>query len=298
MGCQLVLVNAVAEAVEKEHPRVTIDTLAYLDTVQPPKHIRPRANVAIRLCNDRVGAMSHPFTPAPNCAVAQIVGEWAKIHDRLYIWDYNANYAHYLAPMPNIDVMADNIRFWTEHHAEGVMLEGGNKGPSEGDEMKSWVASKLLWDPSREEKALVQDFIWGYYGPASPALMEYEDLLYSLRRTYAREMESPKGGIYFRPDVPFYSQDFIHSATRIFGRAKELAADDPAILKRVERAELPILYVKCWRGPKFAGPSYANDVADFERIARRIGVRYLSEGRDNFDAVLTKWKARIVDDSR
>lgn len=149
IGCQLVLVNAVAEAVEKEYPHVVIDTLAYLDTVQPPMHVRPRTNVVIRLCNDRVGAMTHPFTPASECEIANTIDKWSKICNRICIWDYNANFAHYLAPMPNVDVMASNIRFWVKNHAEGVMLEGGNSGPSEGDEMKSWVTSKLLWDPSR-----------------------------------------------------------------------------------------------------------------------------------------------------
>jgi hypothetical protein len=293
IGCQLVLVNAVAEAVEKQYPLVVIDTLAYLDTVQPPKHMRPRANVAIRLCNDRVGAMTHPFTPADKCAIAKTIDGWSKIHNRIYIWDYNSNFAHYLAPMPNVDVMADNIRFWVNNHAEGVMLEGGNSGPAEGDEMKSWVTSKLLWDPSRDEKALVQDFIWGHYGPAAPAIAEYEELLNGLRTTHAAEMESPAGGIYYRMDVPFYTKEFIEKATSIFAQAKQLAAGDEQILRRVERAELPILYVKCWRGPKFAGPTYADDVAEFERIGRRVGIRVLSEGRVNFESVVATWKQRI-----
>jgi hypothetical protein len=72
-----------------------------------------------------------------------------------------------------------------------------------------------------------------------------------------------------------------------------LAAGDEQLLQRVERAELPVLYVKCWRGPKFAGPTYADDVTDFERTARRVGVQHLAEGRSNFDSVLNAWKQRI-----
>ena len=63
MACQLVLVNHVADAVARTHPEVTIDTLAYLETIQVPKTARPRSNVAIRLCNDAVGSWAHPFTP-------------------------------------------------------------------------------------------------------------------------------------------------------------------------------------------------------------------------------------------
>src|SRR4029079_4901162 len=104
-------------------------------------------------------------------------------------------------------------------------------------------------------------------------------LLNGLRQTHAAEMESPKNGIYYPMDVPFYTKEFFAKATDIFTRAKQLAASDNQILQRVERAELPILYVKCWRGPKFDGPTYANDVADFERIGQRVGIKSLSEGQ-------------------
>lgn len=293
MGCQLILVNAVAEAVEKHYPHVVVDTLAYLETVQPPKSIRPRSNVAIRLCNDRVGAWTHPFTPAEQCDVAKAIAAWSKIHDRLYIWDYNVNFKHFLAPMPNVDVMAANIRFWVKSNAKGVMLQGGHQGPAEGDEMKAWVTSKLLWDPSRDEKALVQDFIWGHYGPAAPALAEYERLLNSLRRTHAADMASPPGGIRFPMNVAFLTKDFTDKATSIFARAKTLAGSEEQVLRRVERAELPILYVRCWRGPKFCGPDYGEAVAAFERIARREKVERLSEKAAKFERALVIWKSRI-----
>ena len=235
-GCQLVLVNAVAEAVEKLYPHVVVDTLAYLETLQPPKTIRPRRNVAIRLCNDKVGAWTHPFTPAEQCDVAKALLAWSKIHDRFYIWDYNVNFKHFLAPMPNVDVMAANIRFWVKNNAKGVMLQGGHQGPSDGDQMKAWVTSKLLLDPTRDEKALVQDFIWGHYGPAAPALAEYEVLLNSLRKTHAADMASPPGGIHFSMNVPFLTKDFADKAMSIFVRAKQLAGNDEKILRRVERA--------------------------------------------------------------
>ena len=40
-----------AEEVEKEYPDVLIETLAYQYTRKPPKHVRPRHNVVIRLCS-------------------------------------------------------------------------------------------------------------------------------------------------------------------------------------------------------------------------------------------------------
>jgi hypothetical protein len=293
MANQLFLVNQVAQAIEAEFPNVIIDTLAYLETIQVPKTARPRHNVAIRLCNDAVGAWSHPFTPAEQCDTAKLVSAWGAVHNRIYIWDYNVNFSHYLAPMPNLDVMVANIRFWITNHAEGVMLQGGYQGPAERDQLKSWVAAKLLWNPAWDEKALAHDFIQGHYGKAAPALEEYEALLERMRAGHAAEMASPPGGIRYPMDAPFITKEFATQATAIFARAEQLAAGDDALTRRVERAELPLLYVKCVRGPELVGADYAQVVDRFERIARREKIQYLQEGGPDFEPKLAGYKSRI-----
>ncbi len=289
MACQLVLVNGVAEAVEKEFPDVIIDTLAYLDTIAVPKTMRPRHNVAVRLCNDSIGAWSQPFKPAEQLPVAKIAEAWSAAHNRIYVWDYNVNFSHYLAPMPNLDVIAANIRFWAKNNAEGVMLQGGYQGPADGDELKSWVAAKLMWDPSRDEKALTADFIWGHYGAAAPAMAEYEQLLEGLRTKYPDAFANC-GGIRYNVDVGFLTKEFIDQASAQFAKARQAAAGNETLTKRVERAELPILYVKCARGKAFTGNGYVQAVADFERIARREGVTYIAEWTPSFEPTLAAWK--------
>jgi hypothetical protein len=293
MANQLVLVNRVAEAIQKEHPSVIIDTLAYLETIQVPKTARPLANVAIRLCNDSVGAWSHPFTPAAECPVAPIARAWAAAHNRIYIWDYNVNFSHYLAPMPNLDVMSANIRFWITNHAEGVMLQGGYQGPAERDELKSWVTAKLLWNPGLDEEKLTRDFIHGHYGSAAPPLEAYEILLGNLRSKHGSQMAAPPGGIRYPMDAPFFTREFIREALALFKEARRLAAEDPQLLRRVERAELPILYVLCVRGPSFSGTDYSRAVAEFERIGRREKLRFLQEGGEDFKTKLAAYKTKV-----
>jgi hypothetical protein len=293
MGNQLFLVNKVAEAIEREFPNVTIDTLAYQVTSQPPSSLRPRKNVAIRLCNDSAGAWKHPFTPAEECEIAKLMAAWSAAQNRIYIWDYSINFSHYLAPMPNLDVMAANIRFWIASHAEGVMLQGGYQGPSERDELKSWVTAKLLWDPSWNETALTQDFIWGHYGQAAPALMDYEELLRKMRTDFTEQMASPAGGIRYPMDSPFLTREFVKRATEIFLRGKELARNDELLIRRVERAQLPLLYLQCARGPEFVGKDYPKAVSEFERIARRENIQHLSEGKPDFETRLKEFKKHI-----
>lgn len=295
MANQLVLVNSVAESIEKRFPKVTIDTLAYLETIKVPKSIRPRKNVSIRLCNDDAGSWLRPFTPAEQCETAKLIRAWSAVHKPLYIWDYNVNFSHYLAPMPNIDVMAANVRFWVENHAAGVMLQGGYEGPAERDELKSWVMAKLLWDPSRDEKALTQDFLLGHYGKAAEPMVKYEALLEGMRQTHAAAMAVPSGGIRYPMDAPFITEEFVTSATQLFAQAKQLAAGDDQLTQRVERAELPIHYVKCVRGPGFAGGDYAKTVADFERIARRLKIKHLKEQSGDFEEKLAAFKKQVAE---
>ena len=285
MANQLFLVNQVAEAVEKEHPNVLVDTLAYLETIKPPRTIRPRKNVVVRICNDTVGAWARPFTPARQLPVAQIMKDWAAVHDRFSIWDYNVNFSHFLAPMPNMDVIADNIRFWVENNAVGVMTQGGYQSTSERDELRSWVIAKLMWDPTRDVDALVDDFVTGHYGAAAPMLKEYETLLATSRKEHESVAQNPPGGIRYPMDIAFLSKDFLAKATDIFDRAKQAAGKDETLLHRVERAELPILYVKLAQGP------VTRDLVDrFETIARREKVDWLFEWSTRLDAQLASWK--------
>jgi hypothetical protein len=290
MACQLFMVNQVADAVAKEFPRATVDTLAYLDTIGVPKTVRPRPNVAIRLCNDTVGSWAHPFTPARECKVAELAKSWSAACKRIYIWDYNTNFSHYQAPMPNMEVIADNIRFWIENHAEGIMTQANYQTPgSERDEMRSWVIAKLMWDPSLDLNALVNDFIYGHYGKAAPAIAEYDRLLRNAGVDHAKELAAPPGGIRFEMDNPFLSRAFLDEATATFRRALKMAEDE-TIRRRVERAELAILYVKLMRGPAFVGAEYPAILERFERIAREVGVTHTAEGGPNLDAVIASWR--------
>ena len=173
------------------------------------------------------------------------------------------------------------------------MLQGGYQGPAERDQLKCWVTAKLLWNPSWDEKALARDFIQGHYGKAAPAIEEYEALLQQMRTDHAKEMASPPDGIRYPMTAPFFTKDFVTRATAIFARAKAVAQGDDGLLRRVERAELPILYVQCVRGPEFVGESYGQVVGEFERIARREKVQFLQEGGPDFDAKLAGYKSRI-----
>ena len=290
MAALLHLVNQVAEAIEEDHPDVTISTLAYLETIKVPKTMRPRKNVAIRLCNDMVGSWAQPFTPAAECEFGRLLESWSAVHDRIYIWDYVVNFSHYMAPMPNFEVVAKNIKFMVDNHAEGIMTQGAYQSTgAEREWMRSWVFAKLLWDPSRDVQELMQDFIWGHYGKAAEAIVKYNELLQNHGKKYAEELAKPAGGIRYEMDNPFLDKEFLTQATVLFDKGEEMAENEPVFL-RVEQTRLPIMYVKLMRGPEFVGESYGEVLDRFEKIAKRVQVTHLREGGPDLEEKLANWK--------
>ena len=69
-GTMIHFVNAVAEAIEDEFPDVFIDTFAYWYSRKPPKFVKPRDNVIVRLCSIEC-CFAHPLND-PACAVNAI----------------------------------------------------------------------------------------------------------------------------------------------------------------------------------------------------------------------------------
>jgi len=294
-GSLINFVNQVAEAVEKEHPRVWVSTLAYLDTVDAPTKVRPRQNVVVRLCDDLhswryplIDFVSSPFPESKRYRDAIIA--WSKIADNLSIWDYFVNFSHYLAPMPNMHVLQPSVRFYVEHNVKGIMFQGAYQSPGgERVPMRSWVMAKLLWDPSRNVGGLERDFASGYYEEAAPAIAEY----YSLLERAGREQGDivNQQGIRYPMDTAFMSREFLDEATVLFDRAEAMAKSDE-IKRRVQLARLPITYVKLCRGPEFTGAdNYRALIDEFERVAHREKITHLAEGEPDVDAKLNEWRA-------
>ena len=149
-------VNKVAADIEKEFPEVLVETLAYSYTRHAPKTVKPRNNVIVRLCSIEC-SFSQPLGTGPqNETFKRDIEAWSALAPHLYIWDYVTNFANYLIPHPNLRVLAPNIRFFVDHHALGL-FEQGDAGSSCGDfvELRAWLLSHLMWDPSRDEKALI-----------------------------------------------------------------------------------------------------------------------------------------------
>lgn len=241
-GLMIWFVNQVADAVRDEFPDKFVGTFAYQYTRQPPKGIVPRNNVVIRLCSIEC-CFAHPLTAGcpQNQAFMNDMEKWAEIAPHLFIWDYIVDYAQYIAPWPNFQVLGPNIEAFRKNKAIGIYEEAQyQSNGAEFEEMKAWVTTKLLWNPLLDTDSLAQVFIDGYYGKAAPMVMDYYRLCQSLIKPDLHF------GIYIRENHPIYSDEFVEKAFALLDNALQTAEDEET-KNRVERVRMQPLYLYCKR---------------------------------------------------
>lgn len=322
-GTLLRFVNKIADGIADEFPQSAINTFAYTYTRKPPTNIKARPNVVIQLCSYECDFL-HPLTHPNNTPFKRDIQGWGRVSRRLYIWDYLTNFAHYVQPYPNWFLLCENIRFYLANGVKGIFNEGNYQSVGgEMSELRAWVLAKLMWDPSLDTAALVREFLEGYYGPAGETIGRYlrrvheaglasEDYPGSL--SMRRLLNKPayrrfkRRGLYLDlgspPDAPHLAPDVVLDAIRIFCEARQRVAGQPELIRRVERARLPILYVALirWdelraharkRGQKWLLPSSRDQVMrHFAREFRNNGMTHLGEGAADKRGL--KWLRRVL----
>ena len=301
-GTMIRFVNAVAEAVAKEFPHVMIHTFAYLYCRKPPKYTKPRSNVIIRLCSIEC-CFAHPISacgcetgpidvqygsakgfmgdPTAESSFLRDLRSWSKWCDNLYIWDYTTNYANYLQPFPNLDVLASNLQTFRSAGVHGVFEQGNfsHGRCSALGQLKVYLLSKLLWNPDLSTEALETIFVDGYYGPAAAPMREYVRLWHMGNQPW-------HAGIYDPPDAPYFTDELAAKAQELISQALTLASDEP-YRERVEREALSIRYLHLAReDPQTPGHSEAVD--QFARDVKQLGITELFERKaldDSFEAL-------------
>jgi hypothetical protein len=281
-------VNIIAESVEKDYPGIRVETLAYQYSRKPPKNLRPRRNVIIRLCSIEC-CFSHLLENCPseeNRSFRRDIEAWQPVSPLLYVWDYTTNFAHYLQPFPNLEVLQQNVKFFVKHGVKGL-FEQGNYSPGGNGEMaplRAYLLAKLLWNPDTDLKKHVDDFLKGYYGRAMNAVRAYIELLH--RKAREKEVHVH---IYDPPTSAFLDDEFLEEAEKLFDEAERLA-DDEEIRFRVQVARLPVWYVKLATN-RVKGEERLGLLRRFLEVARRAGVTHISEGLK-----LDDWVKRMVEE--
>lgn len=292
MGTLLTLINLVADAVKDEFPDVRITTLAYLDTVVPPKTIHPRDNVLLWLCTD-----AHAWSN-PNLFVwetdkfSSSMRRWQAVGAKMVIWDYPSSFV-YMQPNLNLHVVAENVRWYAAHGATGIFYQCMHNWNRAADHsyLRGWVWAQQAWNPELDTAALVRDFNYGFYGVAAAPMQRYDEMLQAAWREWRRH-RGQKG--YEGPvDAAFAARGLA-----LMDEAMRLAGSDSELVRRVEIAKLPLLFVTLQAGRQGDLAPYLAMTNEFERIARAADVSFVENAfqAPDLDAKLAYWREKARSD--
>lgn len=245
---------------------MAVDTLAYQNTVIPPKLTRPEPNVIIRLCDSGPIASKNlgaPVTDPSNKAFAAAIDAWSALTPRVYVWNYVVDFGNLLQPLPNYFALGPNIRWFATHGVRGVFEEGPGLIQGDGsdlEELKDFVMGEMLWDPTLDPNALISEFLDGYYGTSGASFVRlYMVTMHNaINNTVCPLVGNclgmpPPAGVhktYLTPNALLVSasafSDGVNALTNVTGTpsAKAKAAVYRA---RLERASMAILYPVLWR---------------------------------------------------
>jgi len=247
-GQVIAFANKVAEAVEKEVPGAKICTAAYEWSRKPPASLKPRENVYITLCSIECD-YAHPLAAASNPenkAFKEDIEGWAKIAPKLLIWHYSGNRDHYFMPNPDLETFTPNVKFFADHRAAGVFVQGTHVGVmTEFTPLRMWLWAKALWNPNGDNAAYIAEFVHGYYGAAAPAILKYIDLIHSVGRQQDFHL-----GRRAWLNAPFLKPEIMADAEAALREAQKLVKGNADLERRVRHARMPLTYVLFKRGPQ------------------------------------------------
>lgn len=184
-GTLLVFINRLAKEIEEWQKTacpdrdITIQTFAYQATLKPPvkyengvpvpfnKNVIPRKNVMIKIAIDRADffkPLDDPRAKDGNLAFNSLK-EWNALTNRLYMWDYTTNFFGFFVYFANLSVLKKNILIYKKYGIESILSQNSNQSKEHYQvQLKLYLLSKLLWNPYRDEWAIIKEFNTLHFG--------------------------------------------------------------------------------------------------------------------------------------
>lgn len=235
-GNYIRFLNKLAES----FPDKEFSTLAYLFTMDPPKHVKPLHNVNIMLCNIDCKREVPLTDNASGQHFVRALTGWSAISENIFLWDYGINFDGYLTPFPNFHIMQKNIRLFKENNVTMHFSQvNGSKG-GDFSELRAYMLSKLMWDPYQDVDSLMTTFLNGYYGKAGPYINNYLKMLEGALLSSGKELWIYDSAITHKDGM--LNPQLVKTYNEIFDKAEAAVADDAEKLRRVRLSRLSLMF--------------------------------------------------------
>ena len=296
-GSVIRFVNQVAE----RFPDKIISTLAYQYSRAAPKVTKPRENVNIMFCNIECNRSQPIATDPSSASFRRDMEDWAALTDNILVWDYVIQFKNLVSPFPNFHILQPNIQYFVDNHVVALFEQGNREVGGEFADLRAYLISKLMWNPSANADSLMNDFLNGYYGPAGVHIKEYINLITNNLVQSGKSLSifgAPTDGA-----DSYLSPENLAIYEGCFDRAEAAVANQPDYLHRVQIARQPLryaeleqtkldpygphgIYVKAEDGSWKTNPEYTQKLENFIALCKEEGVTRLSEWHTTPDEYL------------
>lgn len=283
--------NKLAE----RYPDKEFSTLAYLYSMQPPKHVKPLPNVNIMLCSIDCKREVPLTDNASGQDFMKALTGWSKISNNIFVWDYGINFDNFVTPFPNFHIIQKNIQLFKENHATMHFSQISNTRGEDFAELRAYLISKLMWNPYADMDSLTNHFMEGYYGKAAPYLRRYMDMMQGALLASHQPLwiyDSPishKNGM--------LCPQLLKTYDALFDQAEATVEDDPTRLDRVRLTRLSLQYSELEIARTETGgdkEAVVRLLELFRERTRQFGVTALNERLNSPEDYYVLYKERFL----
>lgn len=172
--------NAVAEHFRDSYPNIKFAVLAYGNNTSPPTTFTISDNVAVEFAVT-AACYAHRLTDSTcknNVTTMKQIEEWKAAAKSLEVFDYIADYGHYVGIYPIFHVLQSDIQCYVENNVVGIFGLGNGYSDAVGgfDNLMGYLLSNLYWNPYTDCNRLMIEFCQAYFGDAAQNIIQYLDI--------------------------------------------------------------------------------------------------------------------------
>lgn len=274
-------VNAVASAVAKDYPDLTITFLAYgMNSIIPPKTMKIAPNVACVYAN-----LARDYSKPP--AATNAIARWSELtRGKVYIWGYGAMFHNFFMPTPTVDLIGPEMRFYRDHGVIGVGSQLSQSSLSDCIDLVCWLWGKMAWNPNFDEWELIDRWCDGALGAGAPFVKKW----LRMERDYRPNIRYL--GPYEKDSRACLSPELLLQGYDLFRKALEATEGDPRPHGQLERMYGSILsaliarynfdIAEAARAKRLDLPDRDGLFAKFNAICRRHNADWMGEGQGSY----------------
>lgn len=198
---------------------------------------------------------------------------WANVaFGKLYIYSYDLNVSQYFGQFNSFAQTESWFKYFKEHGASFVLPQGvSDTSATCFDELRTYVASQLLWNVEQSYDALAYDFIEHYYKEASEPMAAIYQNLRDQYAYYQTAVDLGSGGIWGNIySKELYTQSFVAKQDGLIKEAlaaieplQETDAEKYTLLKnRIMKEYLSVIYFKV----VYYSTDYEDEMSEMKEI--------------------------------